>query len=277
MNTRIFAVSLAGLAVLGIYLFATAPEKLPDGAPVNTVSIPVEKALRVLADQNNAARSLYTAEIVAPGQRAGLRFGERWKREDVEEGPLPALLLREVAANVRKTTIPLGLFLGSDYPISAANKFDGSQMEAFMRVKNTREPVFFPTGDHGAVTAMFPDFSAAPGCVTCHNEHPESPKKDWKLNDVMGATTWIYPKNAVPPEEFVAMVTVLRASLREAYGSYLAKAATFSKPPEIGAKWPRDGYFLPDTETFLLEFDRRGAGKALTAMLDSLKVEPPAK
>jgi hypothetical protein len=25
-----------------------------------------------------------------------------------------------------------------------------------------------------------------PACVTCHNTHPESPKKDWKEGDVRG-------------------------------------------------------------------------------------------
>jgi hypothetical protein len=35
-------------------------------------------------------------------------------------------------------------------------------------------------------TAVYPDIAASPSCVTCHNQQPASPKKDYKLGDVMG-------------------------------------------------------------------------------------------
>ena len=31
-----------------------------------------------------------------------------------------------------------------------------------------------------------PDVAVAPVCVSCHNEHPDSPKTDFELGDVMG-------------------------------------------------------------------------------------------
>ena len=30
------------------------------------------------------------------------------------------------------------------------------------------------------------DRAVSPACVTCHNSHPESPKKDWQIGDVRG-------------------------------------------------------------------------------------------
>ena len=54
-----------------------------------------------------------------------------WKDEDVQAGPLPALFLRETAARLEASPVPLGLFLGSDYPISPSNRFQGAQAEAF--------------------------------------------------------------------------------------------------------------------------------------------------
>ena len=91
----------------------------------------------------------------------------------------------------------------------------------------------------------FPDRAVAQGCVTCHNEHPNTTKGDWKLNDMMGATTWSYPKDKVTMEEALQLVTALRTSFAAAYDGYLAKAATYEKPPEVGERWPRDGYFVP--------------------------------
>ena len=35
-------------------------------------------------------------------------------------------------------------------------------------------------------TAVYSDVAVSDACVSCHNNHKDSPKKDFKLNDVMG-------------------------------------------------------------------------------------------
>ena len=35
-------------------------------------------------------------------------------------------------------------------------------------------------------TAIYPDVGVAPVCVSCHNDHKDTPKRDFKLGDVMG-------------------------------------------------------------------------------------------
>ena len=35
-------------------------------------------------------------------------------------------------------------------------------------------------------TAVYADTAVAPVCVSCHNDHKDSPKRDFKLGDVMG-------------------------------------------------------------------------------------------
>jgi hypothetical protein len=35
-------------------------------------------------------------------------------------------------------------------------------------------------------TAVYADIAVADACVSCHNNHKDTPKKDFKLNDVMG-------------------------------------------------------------------------------------------
>ena len=103
--------------------------------------------------------------------------------------------------------------------------------------------------------------------MSCHNEHPESPKTDWKLNDIMGATTWSYPKERVSLEELVQIVSALRASFGAAYDAYLAKVATFATPPEIGDRWPAEGYFIPSKRAFLAEFERRASPNTVERLL----------
>ena len=260
---------LLGLGVFvlaAIYLFATRPVPLQAEQAAGR-TVPVEMVFRVVAAENDVARKLWTADIVGAGSKAGLKFHEKWREPTMEAGPLPALFLREASSALQKTRVPLGLFLGSDFPISQSNRFTGIQADHFAQLRNSGEPEFFNATDIGRFTAIFPDRAVAPGCVTCHNEHPNSPKTDWKLGDIMGATTWSYPKERVTLEELVQIVAALRASFGAAYDAYLTKVATFQKPPDIGDKWPAEGYFIPSKRVFLAEFERRASANTVARLL----------
>lgn len=254
--------------VVGIYLFAQRPTPLVDGDSAGRL-IPVESMFRILAAENDAARELYTKTIVGDGMKAGLDFSEKWREADVAAGPLPALFLREAATSIQKFRSPLGLFLGSDFPIAQSNKFDSVQAERFRMMRASSEPQFFYSPDIKLQVAMFADLAVAPGCVTCHNEHPRSPKSDWKLGDMMGATTWSYSKDKVTLEEMMQVISAYRGGVVDAYEAYLAKAAKFSKPPEVGNRWPKDGYYLPSKDVFVAEFERRASGNTINLMLQA--------
>jgi hypothetical protein len=217
-----------------------------------------------------------SAICIGAGGKAGLKFHEKWRDADVQAGPLPALFLRESATAVQKSKVPLGLFLGSDYPISQSNKFTGAQAEHFQRVRATGNPEFFLAADVARYTAMFPDYAVTAGCVSCHNEHPQSPKTDWKLKDMLGATTWSYPKGSVTLEEAMQIVASLRAGFAAAYDGYLAKARTFEKVPEIGERWPREGYYLPTREAFLREVERRASPATVDRLLHAFDESAPS-
>lgn len=266
MQGKPFIIKILLLTTLIVYLFFSAEPPLPEEKSASKV-IPIDLALKVVAHENDVVRSLYTKEIVGPGIKAGLAFDEDWRFDDVEAGPLPALFLRETAVSLEKSPVRLGLFLGSDFPVTPANKFEGTQLEKFKIIKQTREPQFFYAEDTALHTAMFADLGVAKACITCHNEHPNTPKNDWQLNDVMGATTWSYPSEMVTMEEFVAMVNALRNGFRQTYTRYLEKVATFSNPPEIGDRWPSDGFYLPTVDRFMDEATKRTSAQTLSSIL----------
>ena len=83
----------------------------------------------------------------------------------------------------------------------------------------------------------------------------------------MGATTWSYPKDKVTIEEALQILGALRLGFAAAYDGYLAKVKTFEKPPELGERWPRDGYFLPTREVFMREFERRASARTVEQLL----------
>jgi hypothetical protein len=233
------------------------------------MQMPVDRFFSLLNAENASIRALYTAEIVGPGQRNGLKFDEAWKRGEVLAGPLPALFLRETSSLLQRDVAGLNLFLGSDYPIVSANAFKGLQVEAFKKVRADGKAQFFQDPSTRLYTAMFPDVASAKPCVTCHNDHSKSPKKDWVLNDIMGATTWLYPRKSVPVQDVLSTLDALRRAAESTYAMYLEKVRRLpaSEQPEIGAKWPREGHFLPDVETFSKAIANRNSAFTLGNLL----------
>jgi len=271
MAKQPFWIACLALGALSVYLFVSAPPPLEEKA--TDAPIQVERMFEILKAENDVVRTMWTKEVVGAGKQNGLKFDERWRDPDVEAGPLPALFLRETAKSLEKNPTPLSLYLGSDYPINSANRFEGLQMEKFQVVKQTLKPQFFFLPDIQMRVGMFVDVAVVEGCIQCHNKHEKSPKHDWKLNDVMGAVTWMYPSDRVSMDELLRTLAALRQGFKEAYESYLEKVRKFANPPAIGEHWPAEGYFLPSSEVFMGEIAKRTAPQTLAA-LSSLASKP---
>lgn len=269
---RSLVVIVSGAAALSVYLFVTAPPPLAAERPQAT-TVPIRTVFALLERENDAARALWTQEIVAAGKAVGLAFDERWRDERVFAGPLPALFLRETARNLERSSLRLGLFLGSQFPIASANQFTGEQTKHFEALVQHGTPQYFTDPTTGLHTAMFADVAVDEACVSCHNEHERSPKSDWALHDVMGATTWMYPDAHVTVDRAIELVGALRTSIRRAYASYLEKVATFPSRPKIGSKWPRHGFALPSEDEFMRELARRSPTSTVLALLDPAAAE----
>ncbi|WP_281988080.1 c-type heme family protein [Aquimarina aggregata] len=214
----------------------------------------VAEILTLIAEENDITRTLYTKAIVGAGKKQGLKFDEDWQDDEVEAGPLPALFLRGISSDIRKSPVPLGLYLGSDFPINASNKFIGKQAELFEKIKTNKESQHFFEEDQKLYTSMFADLAVAAPCVNCHNEHKNTTKTDWKLGDVMGATTWQYPSDSLSYKEAIDVIKAYRNGTKAIYTAYLDEIAAFkidSTKPSIGNKWPSKGFFLPTAEVFI--------------------------
>ncbi len=218
-----------------------------------TKSFSVAEVLTMVAHENDVTRTLYTKAIVGAGKKQGFKFDEEWQDEKVEAGPLPALFLRGVANDIRKGDVPLGLYLSSDFPINASNQLVGKQAELFKKIKEDRKPQHFFDEDAKLYTAMFADVAGAPACVSCHNKHPQTTKKDWVLGDVMGATTWQYPADSLSYTDAMSVLKAYRDGTAAIYNDYLDEIKNFkeSEKPEIGSKWPSSGKYLPSPEVFI--------------------------
>lgn len=247
----------------------TIPEETTSATVAEQKAFSVEEILEMVAHENDITRTLYTKGIVGAGKKQGLKFDEDWQDDEVEAGPLPALFLRGVSADIRKSPVPLGLYLGSDYPINASNKLEGKQAELFAKIKKDQKPQFFYDEEQKLHTAMFADMAMAAPCVNCHNDHKNTPKKDWKLGDVMGATTWQYPSDSLSYKEAVGVINAYRNGTKAIYNAYLEEIAAFktSPKPAIGKVWPSKGFNLPTAEVFIDSVRKLTSYKSMEVLL----------
>lgn len=258
------------LVFLTVYAFVTAPPPLAETTASKT--IPIKRVLEILEYENDSVRALYTKSIVGTGKKQGIAFDEHWADEDIQAGLLPAQFLRETARFLEQTPVPLGLFLGSDNAINRANEFSGDQLQMFEKLKRDNQPIFQFDPSIKRYSYMFPDAAVAPACVNCHNNHVNSPKKDWKIGQIMGATTWIYPYKNVSIVTALQMVATLRKGFRTAYEKTLAEARQMTKPPVIGKHWPSEGRYLPTADIFMRELAKRVSARTLDSITkESLK------
>jgi hypothetical protein len=262
---------ILGLLIAAIYLFVQAPAPLPDGPD------PARDGTRVSALSifdaantiNAEARKIYTRDVVSAGMEAGLAFGEDWEEAGVDKGPLPALFLRKVAFHLEAKPERLGLFLGSDRPINPSNLFSGPQGDHFAAMMVDGAPKYF-SGPGFGEAAMFADYAVVQGCVTCHNDHEDSPEQNWQLGDLMGATTWTYPDASVPIEEYLEVLEAVYAAVDLAYRNYVRKTQSFGRPPALGPTWPDPGeYRIPDPDTFMAAVREASATSTLSHILSA--------
>lgn len=140
----------------------------------------------------NADRANYTKLIIGrlgPKGADAIKPNEHW--EDLPNGaPLPAQMFRFGAEVVAETTSDFTYSLQSIWPINSQNapRTDLEKTGLQFIADNPGES-FYGEETLGGVnyyTAVYPDVAVAAPCVDCHNNHKDSPRRDFKLGDVMG-------------------------------------------------------------------------------------------
>ena len=156
---------------------------------------------KVMADALHAVmesdRTIYTRTVVnrLTKEKEVIKASEHWKDEDAL--PLPAQMFRMGAEMVAKKDVGVTYSLLSMWPINKQNKArTDAEKEGLAFVANNREQNFYTEEELGGVkyfTAIYADTAVAPACVSCHNDHKDSPRDDFKLGDVMGGVVLRIP------------------------------------------------------------------------------------
>ncbi|MDA2910342.1 ATP-binding protein [Nitrospiraceae bacterium AH_259_D15_M11_P09] len=164
----------------------------------NTASIQEKLTQRAqsLHTQIMADREYY-ASVVVP-RIVDLGGGMRPDYHNLRgQFPLPATFVREVSELTAARREGYSVNLISPWPINKDKGLkDQFQRDAFVALQANPTAQFFRTDTIEGKTAMrvlMADYGSARSCVDCHNAHPLSPKRDFKLNDLMGGLEVVLP------------------------------------------------------------------------------------
>ncbi|MBN1237693.1 MAG: DUF3365 domain-containing protein [Gammaproteobacteria bacterium] len=110
--------------------------------------------------------------------------------EDDQALALPAQMFRFGSEMVASKSEDFSYSLQSEWAVNRQNmpRTDAEKTGLAYIAENPGER-YYTEEELGGVTyftAVYPDVAVAPACVSCHNEHPDSPRRDFEIGDVMG-------------------------------------------------------------------------------------------
>lgn len=152
--------------------------------------IPAERVADMVHTVIQSHRTFYTVEVVERLQAKGVVVAsENWRSKNTL--PLPAQFLQESARLAVNTPGKIGYKLISLWPINKQNgpKTEFEQKGLVETLQNPDRPYteVVMQGQDSYLQAIYADRAISQACIGCHVAHPDSPKRNFKQNDVMGA------------------------------------------------------------------------------------------
>jgi hypothetical protein len=138
----------------------------------------------------SADRTVYTKQVVnrLTLKDKVIKASEHF--EDEKALPLPAQMFRFGAELAGEKSKKFSYSLLSLWAINKQNvpRTDAEKKGLEFIAANKGQNFYAEEtlGKQKYFTAVYADVAVAPACVGCHNDHKDSPRRDFKLNDVMG-------------------------------------------------------------------------------------------
>lgn len=177
------------LAGLGAALAAFAP------AALGQISYKdMADALHAVMESD---RTVYTRMVVnrLQNEEKVIKASEHFK--DDKALPLPAQMFRFGAEMVAEKKMGFSYSLLSLWPVNKQNAAKTPVEKAGLQavVDKPGQPFYKEEtlGGRKYFTAVYADRAVSPACVTCHNDHKDSPKNDFKIGQTMGGVVLRIP------------------------------------------------------------------------------------
>jgi len=169
-----------------------------------------------IANQVMADRQYYGAVVVPRVGELKGSLGTDYR--DVHgRFPLPATFVREVSEQIARSGDGYVTRLISPWPINKEMGLrDAFEREGFRSLAHSPGDPFVRTDTvegRAVIRVLMADVASSTSCVSCHNAHPQSPKHDFHLYDVMGGLEVIIPTDQYLAESRQDMLIALGGGL----------------------------------------------------------------
>ncbi|MCM8539988.1 MAG: DUF3365 domain-containing protein [Lentisphaeraceae bacterium] len=181
-------IALAALTLLS--LLTVSCSKTEAKAPAGPSGVEPKKMADALFSVMKGTRTAYTRHIIARLKKTKIiKPNEKW--EDFENGVmLPAQMFRHARDLAMEMSPGFTYSLQSEWPINKQNAPKTSmEKEGLQFIGKNPGKNFYgeeKIGDQVFYTAVYPDVAVSPACIDCHNDHKDSPRDDFKMDEVMG-------------------------------------------------------------------------------------------
>ena len=188
--------SAGGIMALIVAMLAWNGLALKDAALEQAGLAAASSALKAAEE----ARMFYAREIVPKASAKGVHIQHDYKGKN-DAIPVPATLIRALADSDKSGN---GLRLYSRQPFAFRKgdetRLDPFEAEALAWLEKNPGGTFHRIERRDGAPVMRlakADVMVSETCTTCHNSHPDSPKRDWKVGDVRGALAVSIPIGAM--------------------------------------------------------------------------------
>jgi len=161
---------------------------------VDQFNIPPEKVADFVHAVIEADRTVYTTHVVERMQEHGITLAEEhWEQQKAL--PLPAQFLNYAGKLAAEGGSGIRYGLISLWPIrnGPSTEFERKALETLANKPGVPVTGVVMSGKKRYFQAIYADRAVTKACVTCHNSHLLSPKRNFKLDDVMGGIVITIP------------------------------------------------------------------------------------
>jgi PAS domain S-box-containing protein len=184
------------VVILSLLSLLTLSYFVPQKIEKNTEESVTQNS-KLLVDHIRKFRSYYTENIIVKvKQQTNLKinFDHKTKSDTL---PLPATMVHDIGELFTEGS-NLEIKMYSDYPFpNRANRvLDAFEKESLHYLLKNPNDIYVKKDfyrEKNVMRVAIPDSLYSQSCVDCHNTRLDSPKTDWKLNDIRGVIEIITP------------------------------------------------------------------------------------
>ncbi|ADE54389.1 Tll0287-like domain-containing protein [Coraliomargarita akajimensis] len=198
MKKAILALTASSVAIASMLSFTGCNDAEATAQP----GVSYEKLTDALHMVLENDRTVYTKKVVnrLVKEDKVIKATEQWAEDQTL--PLPAQMFRMGAELTASKDAWFSYSLQSLWPINKSNAAGQTALEKeglqFVADNGGAAPFYGEEelGGKKYFTAVYADIGVAPVCISCHNEHKDSPKNDFKLGDVLGGVVIRIPMDS---------------------------------------------------------------------------------